>query len=294
MLLSDRTNAIALGLIVVLKGQTTLPLYSYIVALLLGCMLMSFHQFPLFTRILLALVAPFSQTLFARMGNGIGTNQLMKMIGGAIVPGRPVANLYVCPWTKVFTVFELLTIFQFTMWSHDIVNQSIGLASDLKVGQYLKVPPRVMFLTQLWGTILGMDNQCIYVESHLTVGTGVIVNYGRYLRRWFIGTYSRASSMTVVMVSVVTSQKDILLSPTGTNVWSGQVTQSSNSDAVTWSLAKELYGPGGSYFIVPLSLLIGVGTTVVQWLIGRVRYPVAILNVAENAVEMAKDWASQG
>ena len=29
------------------------------------------------------------------MGTGIRTNQLMKMVGGAIVPGYPVANLYV-------------------------------------------------------------------------------------------------------------------------------------------------------------------------------------------------------
>lgn len=42
------------------------------------------------------------------------------------------------------------------MWSHDVVSTSINLAGDLKVGQYLKIPPRVMFLTQVWGTILGI------------------------------------------------------------------------------------------------------------------------------------------
>ena len=41
------------------------------------------------------------------------------------------------------------------MWSHDVVATSINLAGDLKMGQYLKIPPRVMFLTQVWGTILG-------------------------------------------------------------------------------------------------------------------------------------------
>ncbi|KAL4072458.1 OPT oligopeptide transporter protein-domain-containing protein [Scleroderma yunnanense] len=189
------------GLIVVLKGQTTLPWYSYVVALLLG-----------------SFVTPFSQTLYARLGNGIATNQLMKMVGGAIAPGRPVANLY------------------FSMWSHDIITQSVELASDLKVGQYLKIPPRAMFLTQVWGTVLG-----------------VAVNYA-------------------VMVSIVNSERDTLLSSTGTNVWSGQIVQSLNSDAVTWSLARELYGPDGQYFIVPLSFLIGVVMTVIQWLIWR-RWP---------------------
>ena len=38
---------------------------------------------------------PFSTILFARYGSGVGTIQLMKMVAGAINPGRPVANLYV-------------------------------------------------------------------------------------------------------------------------------------------------------------------------------------------------------
>lgn len=55
----------------------------------------------------------------------------MKMIPGAMNPGLPVANVY------------------FSMWNHDVVSTSIGLAGDLKIGQYTKVPPRVMFLDQV-------------------------------------------------------------------------------------------------------------------------------------------------
>lgn len=189
------------GLIVVFKGETTLPWWSYIIALMLG-----------------AFVTPFSTLLYARMGNGIATNQLMKMVAGAINPGRPVANLY------------------FSMWSHDVIATSINLAGDLKMGQYLKIPPRVMFITQVWGTILG-----------------AAVNY-------------------VVMISVVDAQRDILLSPTGTNVWSGQIPQGLNSAAVTWSLAKELYGFNGPYFIIPMSLLVGMAATTIHWLIAK-RWP---------------------
>ncbi|EEB95363.1 hypothetical protein MPER_05678, partial [Moniliophthora perniciosa FA553] len=162
---------------------------------------------------------PFSTILYGRMGNGVATNQLMKMIPGALNPGRPVANLY------------------FAMWSHDVVSTSIGLAGDLKIGQYLKVPPRVMFLTQLWGTILG-----------------VAVNY-------------------LVMITIVDAQRETLLDPRGTNVWSGQTVQNLNSGAVTWSLAKELYGPDGPYFIIPMGLLLGAVPTTIQWLISK-RWPV--------------------
>ena len=67
-----------------------------------------------------------------------------------------------------------------------------------------------------------------------------------------------------------------------------------NSDAVVWSLAKELYGPGGPYFIVPLSLLIGIVVTILQWLVSRVCSPATFSSVTDNTVEMAKDWSSQG
>ncbi|KAJ2917485.1 hypothetical protein MD484_g2956, partial [Candolleomyces efflorescens] len=214
------------GLIVVFKGQTTLPWWSYIVALLLG-----------------AFVTPFSTLLYARMGNGIATNQLMKMVAGAVNPGRPVANLY------------------FSMWSHDVVSTSIGLAQDLKIGQYLKIPPRVMFLTQIWGALLG-----------------AAVNY-------------------VVMISVVTAQREILLSPTGTNVWSGQTPQRLNSAAVTWSLAKQLYGFHGPYWIIPLSLLIGMIPTFIQYLIHR-RWPkigpVQVDTVMLPIIYMYSAWMSVG
>jgi hypothetical protein len=55
------------------------------------------------------------------------------------------------------------------MWSHDVVSTSINLAGDLKMGQYLKIPPRVMFLSQVWGTILGMSLN-IHRGRHLLKG----------------------------------------------------------------------------------------------------------------------------
>ncbi|KAI0923949.1 hypothetical protein AcV5_009341 [Taiwanofungus camphoratus] len=214
------------GLIVVLKGQTTLPWWSYIIALLLG-----------------AFITPFSTLLYARMGNGIATNQLMKMVAGAINPGRPVANLY------------------FSMWSHDVVGTSIGLAGDLKIGQYLKIPPRAMFVTQVWGTILG-----------------AAVNYA-------------------VMASVVDAQRTILLDPLGTNVWSGQTVQSLNSAAITWSLAKQLYGPHGPYIWIPLSLVFGMIPTFIQWLIAK-RWPrigpVRVDSIILPIIYQYSSWMTSG
>ena len=99
---------------------------------------------------------PFSTILYARLGSGVGTVQLMKMVAGAINPGRPVANLYVSRTSPgEISLPELDHEKKFSMWSHDVIGTSLSLASDLKIAQYLKIPPRVMFLTQVWGTILG-------------------------------------------------------------------------------------------------------------------------------------------
>ena len=51
---------------------------------------------------------------------------------------------------------------------------------------------------------------------------------------------------------------------------SGQDVQSLNSAAVTWSLAKQLYGPSGPYFIIPMSLFIGMVPTAVQYFVWKV------------------------
>ncbi|KAF9519299.1 hypothetical protein BS47DRAFT_1324590 [Hydnum rufescens UP504] len=214
------------GLIVVLKGSTTLPVYGYIIALLLG-----------------SFIAPFSNLLVARLGNGIATNQLMKMVAGALHPGKPVSNLY------------------FSMWSHDVVQTAVILAGDLKMGQYLKIPPRVLFSAQVWGTIVG-----------------AFVNYA-------------------VMASIVSSQRVTLLDPRGTNVWSGADVQSLNSAAVTWSLAGKIYGAHGHYIWVPIGLILGMIPTTIQYIIFK-RWPViAGVNVDSiilPVIYMYAGWMSSG
>lgn len=189
------------GFIVIFWGQATTSWYSYIVALLLG-----------------TFVAPFSQLLYARLGTGISTDQLMEMVGGFLSPGDPMGNLY------------------FTMWGHGIIVQCITFSGGLKVCQYLKVPPREAFIAQIWGTVLG-----------------VVIQY-------------------IVMVSIVSSHESALLNPDGKSIWSGEATQEVNNTAITWSLAKELYGLHGPYFIAVISLLFGMVATIIQWLVSK-RWP---------------------
>ncbi|GAB0138449.1 hypothetical protein EsDP_00006684 [Epichloe bromicola] len=182
-----------LGLVVVIQENITLPAWAYIVALLIGIIL-----------------APLSAILYARYGNGIATNNLSKMLAGLMIPGRPIGNMY------------------FSAWSHNVISNCINLCADLKMGEYLKIPPRVMFLTQVYGTILGG-----------------FVNYA-------------------VMISIVKTNRDLLANSNGSAAWSGATIQSYNTNATSWALAKYLYGSGGKYNMVPIGLAVGAGIVTVH------------------------------
>ncbi|KAJ1956537.1 hypothetical protein EC988_001293 [Linderina pennispora] len=63
-------------------------------------------------------------------------SMIAEWVMGAILPGRPVANL-------VFKNFSTV-----------ICQQALGLTQDLKLGHYMKIPPRELFAFQIVGTLL--------------------------------------------------------------------------------------------------------------------------------------------
>ncbi|RIA91014.1 OPT oligopeptide transporter protein [Glomus cerebriforme] len=69
--------------------------------------------------------------------NQIGLNVITEMICGYILLGRPIANVY-------FKCYGFVTLYQCLL-----------LVSDLKLGHYMKIPPRSMFVSQLYGTVIG-------------------------------------------------------------------------------------------------------------------------------------------
>ncbi|KAG1877966.1 OPT oligopeptide transporter protein-domain-containing protein [Suillus subalutaceus] len=122
----------------------------------------------------------------------------------------------------------------FVLYSYNTVAQASLLLRDLKIAQYAKLPPRAAFVAQIIGTLFG-----------------AVLNY-------------------VLMNSIIDSQREILLSVQGTNIWSGQQPQAYNSQAVAWGgLAHELFSTGQRYQWVPLSYLIGLVAPLPFWIIHR-------------------------
>lgn len=86
--------------------------------------------------LLLALIIPAfyilpSGFIFAMTGSYLGTNFVGEFVAGYALPGKAIANM-------VFKVYSLQTL-----------TAGLGFVQDLKLGHYMKVPPRQTFMIQL-------------------------------------------------------------------------------------------------------------------------------------------------
>ncbi|KAF6136201.1 hypothetical protein GIB67_001610 [Kingdonia uniflora] len=74
--------------------------------------------------------------LYATAGQAPGLNIITEYIFGYIYPGRPVANM--C----------------FKVYGYISMQQGLSFISDFKLGHYMKIPPRSMFMAQVLGTVI--------------------------------------------------------------------------------------------------------------------------------------------
>lgn len=94
-----------------------------------------------------------------------------------------------------------------------------------------------MFLTQIYGTILGG-----------------FINYA-------------------IMVSIVSQNRDLLINSNGNSAWSGANVQSYNTNAASWALAPYIYKIGTPYGAVPVGIAIGAAAVVIHRLFYQVNPP---------------------
>jgi hypothetical protein len=109
--------------------------------------------------------------------------------------------------------------------------QGIKLLGDLKLGQYLKIPPKVNFVVQILGCIVG-----------------ALLNYVMMCVRLLRLVPFIILICFVCRLSIIDKQRPALLSISGTRLWSGQNAQSYNSNAIAWgALGKEMFRAGSIY-----------------------------------------------
>lgn len=84
----------------------------------------------------------------------IGLNVITELIIGYWIPGKPLVSLSLPPAAYVSDLARLQTMMLFKTYGYITMAQALTFASDMKLGHYMKVPPRTMFMGQVVATAL--------------------------------------------------------------------------------------------------------------------------------------------
>lgn len=180
-------------------------------------------QMPVYA-VMLSLIVPLIYMLpagliFAVTGQPLSLNFLAQVIPGALLPGKPIANM-------IFKCYSIETLYSAQMFTQ-----------DLKLGHYLKIPPRTTFMVQLTASCLSVLVQ-IGVKDLL---------------------------FAVVKDICTQGQKDALTCPRNRVYF--------NTSAI-WGLVgpTRLFGPGAPYNVFLYALLAGALAPIPLWYYQR-RFP---------------------
>ncbi|KAF9924036.1 hypothetical protein BGZ67_009559 [Mortierella alpina] len=165
-------------------------------------------------------------------GYGPGLNVITELICGYLLPGKPIANM------------------TFKCYGYMAMSQCNLLLSDLKLGHYMKIPPRSMFVGQIWGTIVG----CFF-------------NY-------------------LTMILIINSQREALdgTKPDANGLWTGQRVQTFWGSGLIYGALgpARMFALDGKYWFVYYGFLIGFLGPIVLWALSKKfpQYQWSKLNVA--------------
>lgn len=146
--------------------------------------------------------------------NHVGLNIITELIAGYMLPLRPMANLL------------------FKLYGFIIMRQGLELSRDLKLGQYMKIPPRILFFAQIWSTIIAS-----------------LVNVG--IQEWMRSNIDGICS---------TEQANGFTCSNGRTIFNA---------SIIWSLPKYLFSPGERYNAMMWFFLIGAVMPVFTWLLWK-------------------------
>jgi OPT family small oligopeptide transporter len=103
----------------------------------------------LFLALLLSIVLSLPIGMIQAITNTqVGLNVITEFIIGYAVPGKPVSMM-------IFKTYGYITM-----------AQGMSFINDMKLGHYMKVPPRIMFWGQVWGTLIAGIVQ-VFVQAWL-------------------------------------------------------------------------------------------------------------------------------
>ncbi|CAE6398593.1 unnamed protein product [Rhizoctonia solani] len=125
----------ALGIVTIEVWDTKLPVWAFVLSLLIS----------------LVYLVPVGM-IQAITNQQVGLNVITELIVGYMLPGKPVAMM-------IFKTFgyiseRLLLLFGNSTNVGVAMTQALAFVSDLKLGHYMKVPPRLMYLSQIVASLV--------------------------------------------------------------------------------------------------------------------------------------------
>ncbi|KAI9058031.1 OPT oligopeptide transporter [Trametes sanguinea] len=127
-----------------------------------------------------------------------------------------------------------VSVMYVNLYGNSTAYQTLAMLQDLKLGQYTKIPPRSTFAAQMAGSIIGS-----------------IFNY-------------------TMMISIVKNNREALIDPLGTRIWSGWIIQGYNSSSVAMgALGKELFAFGKPYYLIAFAIFIGLLFPIPFWIVHK-------------------------
>ena len=126
------------GVVVIEVWETDLPVWGFVIALLIGpfCLVVLFLPEFHIGRVLAFVYTPPSSAIAATTGLYLRLNVITELIIGYALPGRPIAMML------------------FKTWGFITMNQATAFMSDFKLAHYMKIPHRPMFFCQIVATIV--------------------------------------------------------------------------------------------------------------------------------------------
>lgn len=154
----------------IIRTYPQVPDYIYLIALCISIILailtvvvyrneFQLHWWATLLSISLSLIFIIPVGITKAISNtSISLNFISEIIIGFIQPGNPTANL------------------SFKAFATSILQQSLLLLSDLKLGLYMKIPPRHVFICQTYGTLISCLTNYIFFGLILTAFPDILSN----------------------------------------------------------------------------------------------------------------------
>lgn len=252
-LLSHSVTMFTFSVISLEVWHTQFPIYAFIVALLIAFV----YTIPI-------------GMIQAITNQQVGLNVITELIIGYWLPGKPLVRLTalygrVGPATDLHILITPQTMMLFKTYGYITMAQALTFAQDMKLGHYMKVPPRTMFWGQVWATIIAG-----------TVQLGVQAWMFTNIADMCSPTQPKGSVSTLLLLSHPRTEDLILPLDYFLHRFICPSTEVFGTASIIWGVIgpRLQFSPGAVYYALVYFFLIGAALPCISYILAK-KYPMS-------------------